>query len=134
MKCAEWQPGPTNLQSTEVLGHSLSDLEIQRLRDLGLMGSVSPAGSGTYGVGRRSASVLIVMSRPLKEPITLAQPDGTDIIYIQTDNGWMKHPSDSKTLERTIRLTPDPRKPEFATLYMVEHIDGSSQGGTLITW
>ena len=134
VKSAEWQPGSGDLKSIELLGHSLSDLDVEKLRELGLKGSVTPAGSGTYGSGARDASVLIVMQRAIKEPTKLAQPDGTDIIYVQTDEGWRMYPAKAKTLQREIRLMPDPKQPNFATLYMVEHMDGSSQGGTLMTW
>jgi|SRR5215213_7209008 len=132
--CAKWQPSPGDLKSIDVLGHSLSDVDVQKLQAIGLKGQVLLASSGMFGTGPRNASVLIVMQRPLQQPITLAQPDGTDVIYLQTNDGWKVYPSDAKMLNRKIRLTTDPRQPNLATLFMVEHIDGSNQGGTLITW
>lgn len=141
VKSVKWQPGSGGLRAIEVLGHSLTSTEIERLKALGLRGAVAFAGSGIYGSGpagtnegRPHASVLIVLQRPVKETVNLAQPDRTDVIYLQTDEGWRMFPADAKTLPRKIQLYPDPRDPEFATLYMVDHPDGSRQGGTLITW
>ena len=141
VKSVKWQPGSGELRSFEVLGQRLTNADVERLRALGLSGSVTFAGSGIYGSGppgtnedRPNAYVLIVLQRPVKEPVNLAQPDRTKVIYVQTDDGWRMYPSDAKTLQRKIRLAPDPRDPEFATLYMVDHPDGSKQGGTLITW
>lgn len=141
VKSVKWKPAPGELRSVEVLGHSLTNADVERLRQLGLSGTVTFASSGIYGSeafgtnkGKPQASVLIVLQRPVKEPVNLAQPDQTTVIYIQSDEGWRLHPSDAKTLQRKIRLSPDPRHPESATLYMVDHPDGSRQGGTLITW
>lgn len=141
VKAIKWQPGSGELRAIEVLEQTLTNTDFERLRALGLSGSVAFVGSGIYGSGpsvtnedRPKAYVIIVLQRPVKEGVNLDQPDRTNVIYVQTNDGWKMYPSDAKTLQRKIRLAPDSRDPEFATLYMVDHPDGSKQGGTLITW
>jgi hypothetical protein len=116
----------------------LSNEDVVNLKSLGLTGQVSYAGSsGVVGLGKQTSEskrILIVMQSQLKEPVELKQPNGGNVIYIQNDDGWKMYPSDTPTLERTIRLWADEKDPAWATLYSIELANGTRQGGTLFTW
>ncbi len=130
----KWQPGPEPLTAQQVFDFKLSNEDVARLESLGLTGHVTfAAGSGFVGRGK-SARVLIVMQRQLKESVELPQPDGVEVIYIQGEDGWKMYPSDAPTLQRAIRLWADEQDPTWATRYSIERADGSRQGGTLFTW
>jgi len=137
----KWKPGSDKLtvrlaSSSHNLpdNFKVSDEKVGRLKSLGLVGEVAfNGGSGPTGRGE-PASVLIVMQRQLKEPVELRQPDGVEVIYVQGENGWEMYPADAPTLPRTIRLWADEKDPTWATRYSIERVDGSQQGGTLLTW
>lgn len=129
----KWTPGPQPLTNPSVLGQRLPHEDLERLKEIGLRGSLEYASFGSFGEGKRSG-VIIVLSQPLREPVSLAKPDGGQVIYVQTEGGWEMYPPDSPTLNRRIQLTVDPRDPTRATMYHVENADGTRQGGTLATW
>jgi hypothetical protein len=135
-----WQPDPAPLNVREGSerglpnNFKLADADLSKLKSLGLTGQVAFDGSSGF-IGRgKHARTLIVMQRQLEETVELPQPDGVEVIYIQGKDGWKMYPSDAPTLQRTIRLWADKRNPNWATRYSVERVDGSRQGGTLLTW
>jgi hypothetical protein len=94
---------------------------------------VEGGGPGFFGEGKRG-KVIIVISQPVKQPTMLPQPDGGEVIYLQTPEGWKIYPPTAATLGRNIRLWPDEREPESVTRFLVENANGSRQGGTLAIW
>lgn len=129
----KWKPGSQALVNPPVLGLKLSNADLERLKSIGLTGQIEFASSAVFGEGKRG-KVIIVISQQLKEATTLPQPDGIDVIYVQSPEGWKMYPSNAATLKRRIELLPDQRDPDSATLYFVENADGTRQGGTLVTW
>lgn len=131
----KWTLGLEPLDIQEVLANRVSEDNLSQLKSLGFTGQLTYAGgSGVVGRGNKHARAIIIMQHQLKEPIDLHQPDGVEVIYIQTNDGWKMIPSDAPTLQRVIHLEADKRDPTWATLYSVERADGSRQGGTLFTW
>jgi hypothetical protein len=128
-----WKPGSNPLSNPSILGMELTNADLERLKSIGLTGQVELEGGGTFGDGKY-AKAIIVIREPLKEPTTLPQPDGTEVIYVQSPQGWKMYPANAKTLRRNIQLSPDKQQPEHATVYFVENSDGSLAGGTLVTW
>lgn len=130
----EWWPGQEVLKIRVESGLTTTLEDLENLRELGLKGEISLAGSGVFGTGDR-VKVTIVMHRPAQESVRLAQPDKTDLYYVQQlDGSWKSYPPQAPTSSRAILLFPDPRQPKWATRYAVENVDGSRQGGTLFTW
>lgn len=129
----KWKPGSDSLSNPPILGMKLSDADLERLKSIGLTGQVEFASSGGSGEGKRGRAI-IVMSQQLKQSASLPQPDGGEVVYLQTPEGWKIYPSNAATLGRNIQLWPDEREPERVTRYFVENADGTRQGGTLVTW
>lgn len=129
----KWTPGSETLTNRPVLGRSLPEQDLERLKAIGLTGWLEYASSGFFGKGQRGRAI-IVISRQLKEPVALPQPDGGLLIYVQTENGWKMYPPNSPTLKRSIQLGIDQRDPARVTVFYVENADGTRQGGTLVTW
>jgi hypothetical protein len=129
----KWTPGSQALSNPPVLGGKLTDAELEQLKSIGLTGQVESGGPGFFGEGKRGKA-MIVISQQLKQPTTLPQPDGSELIYLQTPEGWKMYPTNAATLSRIIELWPDEREPERVTRYAVQNADGSRQGGTLATW
>jgi len=135
----KWETGLELLDFRKNFNIELSEKDVAEIKSLGLTGELTFSSSGTYGRAShvrivKHARVLVVMKHQLTEPVDLPQPDGVEVIYIQGDDKWHKYPSDAPTLKRVIHLEADKKAPQWATLYMVEHVDGSRQGGTLFTW
>ncbi len=134
VRAIEWHPSEEKLKIRTEFGLPTTSEDLEKLREIGLKGQISLAGSGLFGTGGH-VKVTIVMHRPTQESVRLAQPDERDMYYVQQfDGSWKSYPSQAPTLSRAIVLLPDPRQPTRATLYRVENVDGSSQGGTLFTW
>jgi hypothetical protein len=120
---------------------TLQDNDRDHLRDdLGLLKHVGISGdltfsssSGPVGNGKPARAV-IIMYHQLNEPVELPQPDGTVIIYVQSEGGWNRYPADAPVLNRSIKLWADPIDPGRLTRYSIERGDGSRQGGTLFAW
>lgn len=129
----KWLPGPQPL--------TLRDSDVERLggrpgllQDTGISGALTfSASSGEVGRGKPARAV-IIMYRQLNEPVSLPQPDGTEIIYVQREDGWSKYPADAPVSDRKINLWADPGDSNRTTRYSVERADGSHQGGTLFIW
>ena len=129
----KWHPGPKPLTNTEVQGLVISESDLERLKAIGLTGEVMYSGSAEYGEGQ-PARAIIVTQAPLSEPVNLPQPDGSQVIYVQTEAGWNRYPPEAPTLQKQIRLWTDLRGSSQNTLFSFERADGSRQGGTAATW
>jgi hypothetical protein len=129
----KWTSGPQPLLNVAILGNQLSASDLDRLKSIGLSGQVEFASSGIFGEGKHGKAI-IVMTEHLTHPVSLAQPDGSEVVYLQTPEGWKMYPANAATLKRNIQLWPDEREPARVTRYAVENADGSRQGGTLATW
>ena len=82
--------------------HYLTDIEIQELRAAGITGILR--GCGGSGVLKQGRRFVVVSSRPVRETIDLPKPAGSDILYIQTEQGWKVFPPSAPTVARTLRL------------------------------
>jgi hypothetical protein len=129
----KWHPGPKPLTSTEVQGLAISKNDLERLKTIGLTGEVMYSGSAKYGEGQ-PARAIIVTQAPLSEPVNLPQPDGSQVIYVQTESGWSRYPPEAPTSQKQIRLWTDLRGSSQNTLFSFERADGSRQSGTAATW
>lgn len=127
-----WKPSSDPLSVEKQYGLGITSEELTQLKLIGVTGQLTVMGPGTFGRGKHTRAV-ILMQHESESPVELAQPDGSEVIYLQYDNEWKMYPPNAPTLRRTIRLEPDKRNPG-ATLYMVELADGSAQGGTAFTW
>jgi hypothetical protein len=99
---------------------TLSTGDIQRIKDTGITGTASVfSANGLYGSGKKS-SVILIIQGPIRGPVELREPDATSIVYLQEREHWRMFPSNARTLERKIRISPDS--------IMVELSTGASQG------
>ena len=134
VRAIEWRPSEEELKISAEFGLTTPTEDLEKLRELGLKGRISLASSGFFGTGDH-VRVTIVMHRPTQESVRIAQPDKTDLYYVQQlDGSWKAYPPQAPTLSPAILLFPDPRQPTRVTMYSVENVDGSRQGGTLFTW
>jgi hypothetical protein len=95
----------------------LKDFEVQELRSAGLTGVLR--GTGGYGPNNQAKRMVVIYSRPVREPIDLPKPASGDILYIQTQQGWKVFPPSAHTVARTLRfffLDPTPTN-SVATTY-----------------
>jgi hypothetical protein len=129
----EWTPGSEPLSNPPILGSKLTDADFEQLKSIGLTGQVEVGGPGFYGEGKRGKAI-IVISQPVKQSTMLPQPDGGEVIYVQTPEGWKIYPPTAATLGRNIQLWPDEQEPESVTRFFVENANGSRQGGALAIW
>jgi hypothetical protein len=135
----EWTPSSEPLTDSNVPkldlsnDSELSNEDVALLKSLGLTGRLDYRGSMAIGSRGKPARVLIVIQHQVKEPVKLKQPNGVDIIYVQSEDGWKMYPPAAPTLERYIRIWADERDPR-ATQYSVERADSTRAGGTLVTW
>lgn len=81
------------------------------------------------------ARVLVVAKEPIRDRVRLAQPDGTTIIYVQTNDGFRMYPPNAPTLQRGIELRPSDGNPN-TTLLRAEMAGGfgRSSGGIAFVW
>lgn len=125
----EWKPGP---QPLSVDGYyRLTESEISQLKAAGITGQLDVRGMFTTGEGKAVRAV-IVMQHQLKENIDLAQPDGINVIYIQSEDGWKRYPPDAPTLKRVMHLEKDSQR--NATTYMSDLARGGSEGADAFMW
>jgi hypothetical protein len=105
----------------------LSTEEFQELQAAGIKGKVSVRmARAEYGRGKRS-SVLILIQRAVSGPITLKEPDASNIVYFQTGGEWKKYPNDAPTLNRAIELSPS-QSDSLQTQVFVELVTGARIG------
>lgn len=134
----QWTPSSEHLSVKGIppIGESpattLTSEEVAQLEAMGLTGKLTITASSVHGTGKHSRAV-IVMHRRVGSAVELAQPDATEVIYIQNGNEWKMYPPDSPTLRRSILLEPFKHDPR-STGYMVELADGAAQGGTAFSW
>jgi hypothetical protein len=129
----KWHPGSNPLTNTEVQGLVISQSDLDRLKAIGLTGEVMYSGSARYGKGQR-ARAIIVTQAPLSEPVNLPQPAGSQVIYVQSQSGWHRFPSEAPTSHNQIRLWTDLQGSSQNTRFSLERSDGSRQSGTAATW
>ena len=102
---------------------------VEQLRAAGVTGRLKLSSAGTYGRGRKSARVVVVLQGGLQESVDLRQPDQRNVIYFQHDGVWRMYPPDAPTLARSILLrSASEARPGS---YQVELVDRSRQGGGL---
>jgi hypothetical protein len=127
----KWERGSRTRETT---GSSLDHKDLEFLKSAGVTGHVQRITSGKYGNGLPNGRVVLVAYKQIERPIQLALPDAMEIYYIQSEDGWLRYPSDARVLERRIRLVQDESQPARATLFQIENADGSHQGGTAFIW
>jgi hypothetical protein len=105
----------------------LSNEEFQEMQAAGIKGKVSVCmARAEYGKGKRS-SVLILIQSAVSRPITLKEPDASNIVYFQTGGEWKKYPKDAPTLNRAIDLSPS-QSDSLETQVFVELVTGARIG------
>ena len=118
-----WTPGPEDLTykhfDYELYCDMPTDQDMNSLRALGLRGQLRSAGGGC---GARNANrLMVVMYRPIHEDVDLPKPKDSDLIYVQTSEGWKKLPESAATSSRCIRLSyaaPTAQESDVKTKYV----------------
>ncbi len=78
---------------------------LRSLEEAGITGKYQVVDLYRQGHGKRVLSV-IVISEPVFSRTDLPEPRGADVIYLQTPDGWKKIPSQVRTLDRHIQISP----------------------------
>jgi len=126
----QWRPGSDSLS---VIKKGLTSEDLAHLKASGITtGELIVNSTFRYlGPDQRARSV-IVMQRRIDSPVELPQPNGTNVIYLQEADGWMKIPSDAPTLRKTIRLTPGKHNPRVLQFEAEQECGGPTGGATRV--
>ena len=98
MLSAVWEPNSSPLaviDDLEVLTAEEKSL-FQDAENLGGKIDIFEYSSTGRGTGSR---IILVLQKPVDEPVRLSVPKDTSVIYVQEDNGWRSIPSIVPTLE-----------------------------------
>lgn len=98
MLSAVWEPnsGPLSvIDDLEVLTDEEESL-FQKVENLGGIVDILAYSSTGRGAGSR---IILVLQKPVDEPVRLSVPKDTSVIYIQEENGWKSIPSSLPTLD-----------------------------------
>jgi len=98
MLSAVWEPHSdplTVIDNLEVLTNE-EELLFQNAENLGGEINIFSYRSTGRGTGSR---MILVLQKPVDEPVRLAIPKGESVIYIQEDDGWRSIPSSFPTLD-----------------------------------
>jgi len=113
-----WYPGPQPLELDPRLAGELTIEERGRLNEMDLTGHLDWQLSSTQERGPQSRMV-ILMQVPVAEPMDLALPAREPVIYIQqADGSWIIDPPDALLMDRSIRLAPDPGRPQDTAAFL----------------
>lgn len=131
----EYTPGenPLELQVRGEVkrGDKLSPTELASIRQHFATGKVAVTGATTAGRGE-AIRLVVVMQRPLTQPVTIPLPDHGSLLCLQTDDGWRTVPDRYTQLRRTLQLTDLPALtligPRHTTRYHLEIADGDYTG------
>lgn len=94
---ARWDPTPTSLVVEDQL-QVLTEEELTALQTAGgLHGTIQVLAYRSAGAPNRSRIVLI-LQKPVDQPVRLPVPDDVSVIYIQESNGWRAIPNQVPTL------------------------------------
>jgi len=121
-----WYPGNQALRLDSHLVEELTTEERERLTELGITGYLDWRLSSTLERGPFSR-IIIIMQRPISDPVELALPEREPVIYVQQPDGtWIVDPPGAAMLEKTIRLAQDPDRPQATAAFL------KVPGGTVI--
>jgi len=124
-----WSPDQEEAQ----VGAARPDSALRHtLRAAGILGRTEITGRAVHGRGRRALAV-VVFTRPLARPSTIALPDADTIVYVQKGAAFQMVPENSPTLERTLDLYPNRLDP-LRTQYQVRLSDRAQEGGLAASW
>ena len=86
-----------------------------------------------YRAGKGKAGLeVIVLNEPVASPAKLAQPNRAEIVYVQKRGEWVKIPSDGRTLDRSIEISPTPENQAGTTAsFMIPDATGYTTRGRL---
>jgi hypothetical protein len=121
-----WKPSPSPLTIREPENATPSKIDIQRIRDAKITGTISLFNINRFGSGTRS-SVVLIMQRPVARRVELPEPDAANVVYVQEAAGWKMFPAGAHILQRKIRIDPIPGLARESSL-SVELADGSGEG------
>jgi hypothetical protein len=76
---------------------------LESIRGAGLGGNYRIVHLSRYGKGKQSLAILVLNAR-MTGRMLLAEPDATDVIYVQQPEGWTKIPAQAPTLRRNIEI------------------------------
>jgi hypothetical protein len=126
-----WRPGTAALhvENPREASRTLSSEEMKRLEGAGLRGTLQVQGSAVHEKGLRSRAV-IVLQGPVTTEIRLPQPDHSNVILVQRENGWSTLPPDAPTLQRSILLSPQ----RTFTLATVGYFAGGQASSAAFVW
>jgi len=91
-------PGAKEFDTEEVAAHVM-----HVLRASGLQGEFRITNLYRIGTGKKGLQIIVVNSRVDGRSL-LPQPDGIDLIYAQTSEGWQKIPPTAGTLSRSVEI------------------------------
>jgi hypothetical protein len=126
-------PGPSVLTIDDYNRNTFTQSELKALRAKGVTGRLTVSGISVHGEGGKNTRALIIMEKQLAKEVDLAQPDGTNIVYLQQDDKWEMLPSDAPTLKRKIHLEVSTSN-RNETSYWAELAMGGRQGGIAFVW
>jgi hypothetical protein len=98
MISAVWQPGEAPLSLVDDLDLLTDAEEAMLLSDMSLGGEIDVFRYFSTGRGTGSRIVLI-LQRPVEEPVRLPIPRDGSVIYIQEATGWKSIPGSTTTLD-----------------------------------
>ena len=122
-----WRKGPESLTIQGPFDDKFMAAELAQMKAAGLTGQLTVVQVSEHGTGRRSRAVIVMHRRP-DSSTELLQPDGTNVLYLQQEELWVKYPPTAPTLQRTIRL--EVSQSRGTVEYWVDRGDGTRQGGT----
>jgi hypothetical protein len=113
----------------------LTETDWISLEALGMQEKLKVNGGGSLGEEPFKSRTLIVVQRPIKEPIDLPQPHNCEVIYYQDGDEWRRFPADAPILKKRFRLIPDPAH-QALYHFWAEAYFGSDEGagGGAFNW
>ena len=128
-----WYPGHERLSMVDKI-KVVDDQTKAGLLGLDLTGVLVVEGRDRKGFGPTS-KIILIMSKPISEPVQFSIPSDKPIILIQREDNWQVIPPDAPALQRAIRFEPDFLADGTpVTSYWIELATGGLQGADAFLW
>ena len=113
----------------------LTEEDFNRLKSLGLKGSLRVTGWGALGYAPYKARTLIVARHQIKEAVDLPQPDDCEIIYYQMeDDEWRKFPPEAPVWKKRFRLSIDRANKNLTNMWVEAYFGSETGSGGGFNW
>ncbi len=100
----EAYPEAIGFENDDEIRAAKSDV-LQRMRALGYVEAYRVLSITRAGKGSESLAIIVVRA-PFTTKVTLPEPDGSAVVYVQGAGDWAKNPREARLLRRAISLTP----------------------------